>query len=432
MKKFFITLSVAVVSLLASDQYVLGVGAGRNDVQNSGIENYNFLNLRAGKYLKKNHILRFEFEKSENILNGQNLKRALVNIERCFENGNKITPYVFAGLGYQWIGGNLYSDETVADFGIGADYNINKNLNAFLECRGLRDFGNNDNHYGFIFGISYSFGKKTSFQKRASFTFSDTDGDGVNDKSDRCQNTPESVKVDANGCPADGDRDGVADYRDKCPQTPFGVEIDKRGCPVDSDKDGVYNGFDKCPDTPRNVKTDTNGCAVDSEKDGIADYMDRCPVTPTGVQADKRGCPVDSDKDGVPDYMDRCPQTPVGIGVNSKGCPVSFNFGIEFDNNSAEIKREFMATIIEFAAFLKNNPYYKARIEGYTDNKGSAVYNRRLSEKRAKAVYEALIKLGIDKNRLSYKGYGEGKPVASNATAEGKARNRRVVARIYY
>ena len=85
-----------------------------------------------------------------------------------------------------------------------------------------------------------------------------------------------------------------------------------------------------------------------------------------------------------------------------------------------------------FAEFLKQNPSVKAEIQGYTDNKGSKAYNIKLSAKRAKSVYNELINLGISADRLSYKGYGPENPIASNATAEGKLLNRRVVAKLIY
>jgi len=373
MKKVFIGLSFAVASLIAANQYEGGIGVGRNYVDNSQIENYNFLNLRIGKYLPKNHILRIELERSEKILdNKENLTRVLLNVEHYFSIENsKLTPYAFIGAGYQWISGN-YDDNIVADLGVGVKYDINEKFNAFAEFRGLRDFGNNDNHYGVLFGIAYNFGAEKKI----------------------VQKNVEKV--------LDSDNDGIIDAMDKCPNTPMGVKVDKNGCQFDSDKDGVYDSLDKCPNTLAGVSVDVNGC------------------------------PLDDDQDGVPNYLDKCSNTPKGVVVDEHGCAMTYDFGITFDNDSADIKPQFMKKIEEFAEFLKQNPAYKAEIQGYTDSKGSAEYNQKLSERRAKAVYEVLIKQGISKDRLSYKGYGEANPVASNDTPDGKAQNRRVVAKIYF
>lgn len=75
---------------------------------------------------------------------------------------------------------------------------------------------------------------------------------------------------------------------------------------------------------------------------------------------------------------------------------------------------------------MTDHPDLKFCIEGHTDSDGADDGNQTLSEKRAEAVRKELIKLGIDSNRLTSKGWGETKPVADNNTAEGKAQNRRV------
>ncbi|RMF76753.1 MAG: OmpA family protein, partial [Acidobacteria bacterium] len=71
--------------------------------------------------------------------------------------------------------------------------------------------------------------------------------------------------------PADSDGDGVNDRRDKCPGTPRGARVDEKGCPRDGDGDGVFDGLDKCPDTPAGWPVDATGCPKDSDGDGVAD-----------------------------------------------------------------------------------------------------------------------------------------------------------------
>ncbi len=227
----------------------------------------------------------------------------------------------------------------------------------------------------------------------------------------------------------DSDFDGISDNRDKCPNTPLRVKVDENGCPIDSDQDGVPDYLDKCPYTPKEVRVDANGCAVDSDKDSIPDYIDRCPNTPRGISVDNNGCPIDSDEDGVPDYLDRCPNTPQGYKVDKNGCFISATLKINFEFNSTEIDPKYYPEIEKFAKFLKLNPNVKVEIQGHTDSVGSDKYNLILSQKRAEAVRNLLIKkYGINPNRLTAKGYGESKPVASNLTEEGRAKNRRVEA----
>lgn len=100
---------------------------------------------------------------------------------------------------------------------------------------------------------------------------------------------------------------------------------------------------------------------------------------------------------------------------------------IFFDVNKYDLKNESASELNKLIAFLKNNPTSKIEIAGHTDNTGDKKFNQTLSENRAKAVYDYLITKNIPASRLSYKGYGDTKPVATNETPEGKAQNRRTV-----
>ncbi len=98
---------------------------------------------------------------------------------------------------------------------------------------------------------------------------------------------------------------------------------------------------------------------------------------------------------------------------------------IFFDTNKYNLKTESQTELNKLILFLNSNPEVKIEIGGHTDNVGNEEDNLLLSENRAKAVFDFLISKGIAESRLSYKGYGELKPIADNNTAEGKARNRR-------
>jgi len=130
--------------------------------------------------------------------------------------------------------------------------------------------------------------------------------------------------------------------------------------------------------------------------------------------------------------MDQCLETPIGVKVNKNGCPLVYDFKIVFPANQATLTTKDEIKITDFANFLESHPGVKAVIEGYTDTSGSKLDNIRLSRERAKAVYKSLLNFGISKDRLSYKGYGPANPIASNDTPEGRAKNRRVVAKIIY
>ncbi len=100
---------------------------------------------------------------------------------------------------------------------------------------------------------------------------------------------------------------------------------------------------------------------------------------------------------------------------------------IVFGLNSAELTDNTRLVINAFIEFLRDNPKVHATIEGYTDNVGDEEDNQKLSEQRAKAVYDYLIANRVRPDRLQYKGMGSANPVATNDTEEGRAKNRRTV-----
>lgn len=141
--------------------------------------------------------------------------------------------------------------------------------------------------------------------------------------------------------------------------------------------------------------------------------------------------PKDSDGDGVIDELDECPGTPAGVAVNAKGCPkVGVKLitleGVNFNTNSAKIKPESEPILDSAVKVLNENPSVHVRVEGHTDSRGTAEYNKALSERRANSVVAYLVSKGIDGDRLSAVGYGESAPVAPNDTAENMYKNRRV------
>jgi outer membrane protein OmpA-like peptidoglycan-associated protein/tetratricopeptide (TPR) repeat protein len=99
---------------------------------------------------------------------------------------------------------------------------------------------------------------------------------------------------------------------------------------------------------------------------------------------------------------------------------------IYFNSGTAMLKKESYEELENVYLFLMGNPTMKIQISGYTDNIGTIEANKALSEKRAKACVHYLVKKGIEKNRLSFKGYGFLHPLSHNHTPEGRSKNRRV------
>jgi OOP family OmpA-OmpF porin len=150
---------------------------------------------------------------------------------------------------------------------------------------------------------------------------------------------------------------------------------------------------------------------------------------------------LDSDGDGVPDGSDRCPNTASGQEVDEVGCPILFVVeegvarplvlrGVNFQTNRSALTPASFAILNEVAASLLAHPDVRIEIGGHTDNTGRASYNQRLSERRALAVKAYLARRGVSPSRMVAVGYGEDSPIATNATPDGRAMNRRVELRL--
>jgi OOP family OmpA-OmpF porin len=148
------------------------------------------------------------------------------------------------------------------------------------------------------------------------------------------------------------------------------------------------------------------------------------PVAPAPMMAPE----LDSDGDGVIDRLDRCPNTPPGTKVDVNGCPdllLSLT-GINFKFDSSVIQPNSSDILDHAVASLNESKDVAVRIEGHCDSTGTEAYNQLLSERRANAVKDYLVAHGIVAERLSVLGKGEGTPVASNDSDEGRFQNRRV------
>ncbi len=287
------------------------------------------------------------------------------------------------------------------------------------------------------------------FSQNAEIVPRDSDRDGIKDRVDACPDQPEDLDgyEDDDGCPdLDNDGDGIADEADKCPDLAedFDGFQDDDGCPdLDNDQDGIPDAQDRCPDDPEDFDgvEDSDGCpdlVKDSDGDGIPDDTDRCPLQAEDLDGfqDDDGCPdLDNDLDGIPDERDNCPSAPETFNgyQDEDGCPdekpIQERFvlkGVHFESGSAALTPDSYAVLDEVVHSLQAYPEVRVEIRGHTDSQGPASFNLKLSQKRAEAVRQYLINAGIDPSRLVAVGVGEDEPIASNATPEGRAQNRRI------
>jgi outer membrane protein OmpA-like peptidoglycan-associated protein len=354
--------------------------------------------------------------------------------------GSPIEPYAFGGVGGEHFGGPAGSDhwDLTVDAGGGLLARLNESFGLRFEARDVllvqkrALFHSHVNDWAISGGLTIGFGGHLK----------DSDWDGVSDKRDRCPDTPNGCRVDANGCPSDADSDGVCDGVDTCPNTPKGATVDAKGCTRDTDGDGVPDGIDACPSTPAGATVDARGCTTDSDNDGVADGLDKCPNSPRNAIVDSQGCPLDTDNDGVFDGLDKCPNTPMGAKVDRDGCPIEIMDketelldtgmirlqNVNFETAKAEILPESYPVLDVVGQLLSRWPELRIEIGGHTDSRGSNLYNQRLSKLRAGAVLDYLLSHFKDLRPEQYtaKGYGEARPLVPNTSALNMAKNRRV------
>lgn len=191
--------------------------------------------------------------------------------------------------------------------------------------------------------------------------------------------------------------------------------------------------------TKEELATQINGIKdmlKDSDADGVPDYLDKEPNTPAGARVSPSGTTLDSDGDGTPDHLDKCPFQPGAAASN--GCPVevsrdevdylrkAINDGyvnVYYAFDSSKPLAYSISAAQYISNFLKRNPGVTVEVKGYADELGEEDYNIKLSESRAKAVYDLIIASGVDASRVTYKGYGEDTSVdKSSADARQLAR----------
>ena len=272
----------------------------------------------------------------------------------------------------------------------------------------------------------------------------DKDKDGIRDADDQCPDVPEDKDgfEDTDGCvDNDHDHDGIDNDADKCPADAEDKDNfeDDDGCPdLDNDRDGVKDADDKCPTDAedKDAFQDDDGCPdLDNDADLIADAADKCPLQ--AGPKDNNGCP-DADRDGdtVVDRLDNCPDE--AGAVDNAGCKkkqlvrlqaekIEILDKVFFATGKDVIQKKSFELLDNIATVLTSHPEIKAvRVEGHTDNAGDAAKNKDLSDRRAKAVVKYLTDKGVDASRLVGEGFGQERPIADNATDDGKAQNRRV------
>jgi OOP family OmpA-OmpF porin len=155
------------------------------------------------------------------------------------------------------------------------------------------------------------------------------------------------------------------------------------------------------------------------------------PVEPAKEEpvAQQTCADLDDDGDGVNNCDDKCPGSAAGQAIGPDGCPVPLTIdlkGVNFDFDKDTLRPDAEAILAEAVSILQKYPQLKVEVAGHTDSVGTDQYNQGLSERRAATVYKYLTDNGVTADRLvGPNGFGESRPIDTNDTAEGRARNRR-------
>ena len=298
-----------------------------------------------------------------------------------------ITPFAVLGAGALGVTAAAAPDSVGRDvdpsmhYGGGVKIFINRYLQFRVDGRGILSFtqGTVDDsqfkrsHAEILFGLSGTLGRN---KERAEDGPKDTDGDGILDPDDACVNEP-----------------GVAEYE---------------GCPIpDTDGDGILDPDDACVNEPGVAEYE--GCPIpDTDGDGILDPDDQCVEEPETANSYQ-------DDDGCPDEIPEEIQNFTGVIE-----------GIYFDTSKDTIRSNSKRVLNKALDVLKRFPDVRLMISGYTDSRGDYEMNMELSRRRAASVRQWMVDNGIDGARFESTGYGPDKPIETNETKAGRAKNRRI------
>jgi outer membrane protein OmpA-like peptidoglycan-associated protein len=334
----------------------------------------------------------------------------------------RLRPFVDGNMGMASTG----SQTRVAfDAGVGLSFAIGAHFVAGPYVRYTQVFADATDDFPsdarlLTAGVAVTFSPWTRRAKRPEVD-SDSDGDGVMDRTDVCVQEPAGkiAAPDRPGCPADDtDGDRLPDFKDSCPTTAAGDTPDPRrpGCP-----DG------------------------DEDRDRTPDSSDRCPAVASGLNPDpaKPGCPLpDRDNDSVADGDDACPDMPGAPSTDraTRGCPglvrveagmIQIQEPVFFDTGKDTLLTQSVPVLNGVAQALLATPAITLlSVEGHTDDVDDEAVNQELSQRRADRVMAWLIKAGVDASRLRARGFGKSRPLVNSTTKQARAVNRRVEFRI--
>lgn len=420
MKKLFLISSVVAGLLLSvasakALKYELTPTLGTNTPENS-------YDLRGDNNILDTHFVsgfEFQFNQPPIIHPELSFSYALAkydnsletNIMRMAINGvyeyktEYLTPSLKAGFGLNMMSEPKDYYTSFIDIGTGLKFNMSDNLALKTELIYLSDYNNGgwNSNITFLVGLTISFGATT--QKQESITYDLDDGDDaiITNLDDEEKKSVE-IKDDSNSTKPTTDmfQDDLVLVED--------IAEDNNNS--NSFRESKIEVEDIAPKVAKVEQVINN----DSDEDGIVNSIDECPNTPLNSYVNRKGCVKKIEKIEKRDKVER-------VDKNNKNI---IQLNIKFKYKSFELTQASKEEVLMLAEFLNNNSTYNAKILGYTDNKGSRGYNKKLSQKRANVVKTMLIKNKVSSRRVFSIGMGEVNPIADNDTENGRAKNRRI------
>ena len=386
-----------------------------------------------------------------------------------FTYGERVSPYVYLGVGgffyKRKVEGEVYWPENTTyssihiPLGVGLEVAASKHVAFTVEvgARILDNWSENNITTGknvlgtdwyptARLGISFSLGGSPDDDNDGDMLTNgyeekigtdpnkvDTDGDGLTDYEEVTKYHTDPLKADTDG-------DGLTDGEEvtKYHTDPLKADTDGDGLKdgdevvryhtdplkVDTDGDGLSDGDEV-------LKYHTDPLKVDTDGDGLSDYDEVFKYHTDPLKMDTDGGGVDDGTEvrrgsnplDPADDMEWPPKPKIQNIEVGKAIVLE---GIVFKSGKATIEPESEATLMQAFNTLKDNPAIGVEIRGYTDNVGKADANKKLSLRRAEAVRAWLVHKGVDATRIGVKGYGPENPISDNATADGRAKNRRI------
>jgi outer membrane protein OmpA-like peptidoglycan-associated protein len=247
----------------------------------------------------------------------------------------------------------------------------------------------------------------------------DDDGDGVANSVDKCRAVAEDKDGfdDADGCPdLDNDGDGLNDVADKCPNEPEDKDRweDNDGCvDADNDEDGIADTSDKCPFEPEDKDgfNDNDGCDdPDNDNDGIIDVLDQCALEPEVINGN-------NDDDGCPDTGD-----PLYMVMPDR---IEALEPITFTGKTAKLTKGATGVLNQIAQVLRaDQSIKKIRVTVHVHPRDGG--DQALSDSRAKAIRDLMLKAGVEPERLEARGIGSQRPLVKPSAKGAEQINDRV------